>query len=227
VSDVSRRELTELGVDHAAVHVVHNGVDVPLTAVAPRSETPMLVVLGRLVPHKRVEYALDAVATLREEFPGLQLVVVGRGWWHDEIEAHGRALGLTGSDLRMEGWVSEDRKDELLSQAWVSLVPSLKEGWGIGVMEAAAHGTPSVAFRDAGGVAESVVDGVTGTLVDDLEGFIDATRELLRDDALRGEYAVQAREHARTYSWDSAASGLEKVLLDEVRPRVPAPGITH
>jgi glycosyltransferase involved in cell wall biosynthesis len=174
-----------------------------------------LVVLGRLVPHKRVEFALDTVAALREEFPGLRLVVAGRGWWHDEIVEHRERLGLTEDDVLLEGWIDEDEKDRLLSSAWVSLVPSLKEGWGIAVMEAAAHGTPSIAFRDAGGVAESIVDGETGVLVDTVEEFTEATRRLLRDASMRESYAVGAREHARTYSWDSAVSDVEKILLDE------------
>jgi glycosyltransferase involved in cell wall biosynthesis len=216
VSDVSRREIAELGVDQTSIGVVHNGVDVPAEAVAPRSGTPLLVVLGRLVPHKRVEYALEVVARLRDQIPGLRLVVAGRGWWHDEIETHRASLGLTSDEVVMQGWIDEDEKDRLLSSAWLSLVPSLKEGWGIAVMEAAAHGTPSIAFRDAGGVAESVVDGVTGLLVDDLDGFVDATRRLLLDTDLREAYGARAREHARAYSWGSTVADVEKILRDEV-----------
>ena len=49
-------------------------------------------------------------------------------------------------------------------------MPSLKEGWGLVVVEAGVHGTPTVAFRTAGGPADSIVDGETGLLVDDVEG---------------------------------------------------------
>ncbi|HET7899908.1 MAG TPA: glycosyltransferase [Candidatus Nanopelagicales bacterium] len=222
VSDVSGRELAELGVDPAAIGVVHNGVDVPEHAVAPRSATPLLVVLGRLVPHKRVEYAIDTVARLRDEFPGLRLVVAGRGWWHDEIETHRDSLGLTDDEISLVGWIDEDEKDRLLSAAWLSLVPSLKEGWGIAVMEAAAHGTPSIAFREAGGVAESIVDGVTGILADDLDSFVSATRTLLADADLRRSLGNAARDHARLYSWDGAVDTMEKVLGAELQA-APAP----
>ena len=219
VSDISRRELSLLGVSHDAIHVVHNGVDVAESGIAARCETPVLVVLGRLVPHKRVEFALETTARLLPEFPDLRLLVVGRGWWQSEVEAHAARLGLDERQVTFEGWVDEPTKDRLLSSAWISLVPSLKEGWGIAVMEAAAHGTPSVAFRDAGGVAESIIDGQTGVLVDDLDGFVEAVRELIRDRETREEYARQAREHARLYTWDNAVVTMEKVLSDTARDR--------
>ena len=46
-------------------------------------------------------------------------------------------------------------------------LPSLKEGWGLVVGEAGMHGTPTVAYRCAGGTRESIEDGVSGLLVDD------------------------------------------------------------
>ena len=144
-------------------------------------------------------------------------MVVGRGWWQSEVESYAARRGLDERQVTFEGWVDEATKDRFSSAAWISLVPSLKEGWGIAVMEAAAHGTPSVAFRDAGGVAESIIDGQTGTLVDDLDGFVRATRELIRDHTTREEYARQAREHARVYTWDNAIAHLEKVLSDSAR----------
>ncbi len=223
VSEVSKHELVELGVDARAITVVHNGVSVPATLAAARSSHPSLVVLGRLVPHKRVELALDTVARLLPEFPDLTLTVAGRGWWHDEIIAHRNRLGLTPDVVDVRGWVSEPEKDVLLSRSWLSLVPSLKEGWGIAVMEAAAHGTPSVAFRDAGGVAESVVDGVTGLLGDDVDGFVDAVRRLLADDALRQRMSEQARVHAAAYGWEQTVVSLESVLLAAARPSDAAP----
>ena len=67
-----------------------------------------------------------------------------------------------------------------MAQAWVMAMPSLKEGWGLSVIEAAAHGTPSVAFRGAGGLAESIVDGETGLLVGGgQEAFTATLRRLL------------------------------------------------
>ena len=101
--------------------------------------------LGRLVPHKRVELALDLTARLRRAVPDLHLTIAGRGWWEDELREHASAL----SRWDLMRWASPVTSTSRPStgssrEAWVSLVPSLKEGWGLSVVEAAAHATPSV-----------------------------------------------------------------------------------
>ena len=123
--------------------------------------------LGRLVPHKRVELALRAVAALRERTPAWCLHVVGARLLADELVADADRLGIEDA-VRFHGFVDDEAKNRLLASAWVNLLPSLKEGWGLAIVEAGALGTPSVAFREAGGTTESVVDGETGLLVDDM-----------------------------------------------------------
>ena len=61
------------------------------------------------------------------------------------------------------------------------VLPSLKEGWGLVVGEAAAHRTPTVAYASAGGTRESIVDGVSGVLVDTQAELTSALGALLRD----------------------------------------------
>ena len=84
VSDSTTRELVDLGVDPDRITIIHNGTDAVADADAERSPAPRVVVLGRLVPQKRVEIALDAVAALRDRVPGLHLDVVGSGWWEPQ-----------------------------------------------------------------------------------------------------------------------------------------------
>ena len=86
--------------------------------------------------------------------------------------------------------MSEAEKHQLLARAWVHAMPSLKEGWGLVVVEAGVHGTPTVAFRTAGGPADSIVDGETGLLVDDAgragrRAYTAALASLLTDGARR------------------------------------------
>src|SRR6185312_12044415 len=87
VSGPTAEELGTLGIDPSRISVVPNGVE-PVPAVASvRSAEPRLVVLGRLVPHKRVEHAIEVLARLRDRWPGLRLSVVGEGWWDKELRA--------------------------------------------------------------------------------------------------------------------------------------------
>jgi glycosyltransferase involved in cell wall biosynthesis len=221
VSEVTRREVCELGVRDDALQVVHNGTDRVLAAAVPPSPTPVVCVLGRLVPHKRVELAMQAVAALRAELPDLRLAVVGRGWWEAELREAADALGVTDA-VDFLGFVDERTKHELLGRAWVLAQPSLKEGWGLSVVEAAAHGTPAVAFADAGGLAESVRDGETGLLVGSPEEFTAALRALLLDAPLRARLGDGARAHAADYTWEGAVDAFAQLLASLAPARVRA-----
>ena len=226
VSEVSRQDLAALGVRADDVRVVHNGTP-GATQAGPRSAVPEVVVLGRLVPHKRVEHAVRAVAALAPELPGLRLTVVGQGWWESELREEVERLGV-GDRVDLVGWVSDQDKQRILSRAWVMAVPSVKEGWGLCVVEAAAHGTPSVAYHDAGGLSESVVDGVTGLLCHGTDAFTDALRRLLVQPALRAQMGTAAVGHAACFTWDATTEAFAAVL-DEAAGgprRLPADRLT-
>ncbi|MTK05312.1 glycosyltransferase family 4 protein [Micromonospora sp. CP22] len=213
VSEASRAELVALGVDAERIDVVPNGTP-PVTGPSlPRTPNPSLVVLGRLVPHKRVEIALQTVAELAEELPDLELVVAGQGWWEEPLRARCAALGIT-DRVRFSGFVSEDEKHALLSSAWLALTPSLKEGWGLTIVEAAARSTPTVAFRYAGGVAEAMVDMETGLLVDDEAEFTAVVRDLLADDVRRKAMGEAALAHAARYTWTATGARFAQLVAD-------------
>lgn len=212
VSQATRRELGRLGIRERRTAVVHNGMR-PLPATeAARSATPRVAVLGRLVPHKRVEIVLEAAAHLAPAFPDLTVDVIGRGWWEPRLRELAEQLGLD-DRICFHGFVDEQTKADLLAQAWVHAVPSIKEGWGLSVIEAAAAGTPSVAFVDAGGVSESVVDGVTGLLVDGGEPeFAAALHRLLADAPLRASLGRAARNRAELFTWERTCRRWVEVL---------------
>jgi glycosyltransferase involved in cell wall biosynthesis len=213
VSDISKSDLVEVGVRAADIVVVHNGTP-PATVTAERSPTPEVLVLGRLVPHKRVEHALRAVAALRADLPALRLTIVGHGWWEQEIRAEVERLELA-DRVTIEGYVDEAAKQRLLARAWVLATPSIKEGWGLCVVEAAVHGTPSVAYRSAGGLAESVLDGRTGLLADDDEAdFTAQLRRLLTDDLLRLRAGRAAVGHAERFTWAATTTAFAEVLAE-------------
>jgi glycosyltransferase involved in cell wall biosynthesis len=203
VSSASRLELSGIGVDPSRIAVIHNGTpESPWAPVEP-SATPLLVVLSRLVPHKQVEVALRTVAALADEVPDLRLVVAGKGWWEPRLRDLAARLAIS-DRVRFAGYIPEEEKHALLCQAWLSLAPSLKEGWGLTIVEAGERGTPTVAFRRAGGVAEALVDGETGALADDEASFIEHVRTLLADHDRRGRMGAAAVAHAARFTWTAA-----------------------
>lgn len=216
VSRATRAELRGLGVAGSRIAVVHNGTDPVLPVEVATSPTPTICVVARLVPHKQVEHAIDAAAALAADHPGLRLLVVGSGWWEGELHAYARELVEQGVVV-FEGHVSELRKQEIYAESWVMALPSLKEGWGLVVGEAAAHGTPTVAYADAGGTRESVIDGVSGLLAGDQAGLTAALRAVLEDAELRRRLADGAVRHSRGFTWGHSQSAFAHVVACAVR----------
>ena len=217
VSEASKRDLTALGIPNGAITVARNGLTTRRSNV-DRSATPRLCVLARLVPHKQIEHAVTVAARLRSEFPDLELDIVGEGWWRPELEAAVAELSAEGF-VHLHGHVPDDERDRLLGRAWLMLLPSVKEGWGLAVLEAAAQRTATVAYRDAGGVTESIVDGSTGLLVDDLEGLVSATRHVLANPWTRERLGDAAALRARDFDW-SVTTGIVEGVLEEAVGRV-------
>lgn len=221
VSGSTRTDLVRRGLAPERITVVPNGVDLDAYAPVagePEFSEPTLVFVGRIKRYKRVDLMLDAVAALRDRGLNVRLVVAGRGDHLPELRRRRERLAL---DDRVEflGFVSEDRKRELLRRAWVHVLTSPKEGWGLSNMEAAASATPTVA-SDSPGLRDSVVDGETGLLVPhgDVTALTDALQRILEDPRLRRRMGAAARSFAEGFSWDASAQRVLEVLRRSAPP---------
>jgi glycosyltransferase involved in cell wall biosynthesis len=220
VSGRTKDELAELGVDPSHIAVIHNGTDEALSTGVGKSPFPTIVVLGRLVPHKRVEHAIEILAMLRETHPTLRLRIIGDGWWAPRVREHAEACGVSDRVAHL-GYISEQEKHAELAAAWVALAPSIKEGWGLNVVEAASHGVPTVAYHGAGGLSESIEDGRTGLLVHDLAAMAAAVSGLLSNQLMRDTLGSAAREHARQFTWEGTTTSWEDLLAHVARRGAP------
>ncbi|MGH3483734.1 MAG: glycosyltransferase family 4 protein [Nocardioidaceae bacterium] len=211
VSARTRDELSGLGVGADRIAVVHNGTEPSPDLTGERSATPTICVVGRLVPHKQIEHAIDAVAQLRARFPGLRCRIVGAGWWEESLREY--AAGRRVADaVEFLGHVDEADKHRVYANAWVQALPSLKEGWGLVVGEAGAHGTPTVAYRSARGTQESISSDVSGLLVDTKAEFVAALGQILDDHEVRKRLGKGAYEGSLRYTWEHAEESFLSVL---------------
>ncbi len=164
---------------------------------------------------------LRALARLVAGGDRVRLVIAGQGDHAGALARLRDELGL-GGVVDMPGFVDENTKRELLRRAWVHVLTSPKEGWGIVNIEAAACGTPTVA-SDSPGLRDSVIDGVTGLLVPhgDVDALAAALTRVLRDDRLRHELSEQARQFATRFTWERSAdlteAHLEKAMTGNAR----------
>jgi glycosyltransferase involved in cell wall biosynthesis len=213
VSLPSARDLTGLGVRPGQIAVVRNGLDeapVPTLSVR-RSVTPRVVVLSRLVPHKQIEDALEAIAALRPRIPDLHLDVLGGGWWEQRLVDHAALLGISDA-VTFHGHVDDETKHQVLQRCWVQVLPSRKEGWALAVPEAGQHSVPTIGYRSSGGLTDSIVDGVTGVLVDNHDELVDQLERLLTDQVLREQLGAKAQTRSGEFSWQQSAEAMRTVL---------------
>lgn len=199
--------------------------DVPLAPRPARAAGAPLVVgsLGRLDGVKGYDVLMRALVRL----PGVRAVVVGEGAARPELERLARELGVA-DRVELPGWA--DRPSELLPGFDVFCLPSRSEGFPLSIVEAMLAELPVVASR-VGSVAELVVDGTTGLVVepDDVDGLVAALRQL-RDDQLRAKLGVAGRQRARErYTVEHMARAYERLWARVVaaprrsRLRPPAP----
>ena len=135
-----------------------------VSSPSPAATPPYVLYVGRHIPDKRVEVLPAAVAVARESIPDLRLVVLGTGPSSDAVRAEVRRVG--GEDWTdFPGFVSDAELDTLLHGALALANPSRREGYGLVVVEANAHGTPVVLVADEGNAATELIDaGVNGVV---------------------------------------------------------------
>ncbi len=207
VSPSTASGLEQVGVDRNRIRIIINGTHLP-DEVGTESDEPLFVGLGRLVPHKRFDLSIKAWEQVRPHVGG-RLVIAGQGPEHDRLRA------MAGRGVELPGRISEDDKAALLRHAWLMVHPASHEGWGLVITEAAAYGTPSLAFR-VPGLRDSVVDGMSGILVDRPEDLAPTWRRIAADPTLRARLREGARRRAAACTWTSTVDRFEEICEEAV-----------
>jgi len=213
VSESTSQDLLSLGFKW--VFVVPEGLNFkPLEELPEKAGYPVVVFVGRLKRAKRPDHALKAFRIVREKIPKAELWVIGDGYFRKSL----KKVAVNG--VKFFGGLSNLERRKLVKRAWGLVNPSVREGWGLNVVEAAGFGAPCVGY-DVAGLRDSVCDGVTGFLVEDgnVEALGDALIRVLEDEGLRMRLSKNALEYAKQFSWDKSAEEFMKVLERTVNER--------
>lgn len=226
VSESTKQELIERGYQADKIRIIHNGVSFEpweREKWCEKESNPTFIYAGRYSPYKGINKSVEAFARLKEEFPNAALWILGK---KDQAYVDQNLMPIckkynlewcdvpeTDGDIVSWGYVSEEKKLELLSRAWALLYPSIREGWGIPVTEAGCVGTPSVAF-DSPGIREAINYDKAGYLCAEntVNGLYDQMKTVLSD---RKKY-IDKQEKAYIYSsqflWDKVGHELEDFI---------------
>ena len=214
-SESTRTVLCSRGVRD--VTVIPNGCDtVPLPALKPKPlELPLrLVVVCRLAPNKRVDHAIQAVKALQQRNIESKLTIVGSGEVENDLRQLAARLDL-GTRVVFTGPLPEQAKNEQLRQAHFLVHTSVREGWGLNVLEANAMGTPAAVYP-VGGLVDSTVKNETGwiTETESPEAMAGQLADVLKDPAKYSACRNQAWERSKKFQWNvvlpQACDWLEK-----------------
>jgi glycosyltransferase involved in cell wall biosynthesis len=226
-------ELHRMGMPRRSAHVVPCGVDLaafrPEGATAERSARPRLLSLGRLVPRKGVDTAVEAMRYLRDA----ELFVAGgppAEEFHRDPEVTRlrwiASLAGVSDRVRFLGRVDRGQVPALMRSADLVVCVPWYEPFGIVPLEAMACGVPVVASA-VGGLTDTVVHGETGVLVPprDANAVANATRRLLADPEYRRTLGAAGHRRVRSrYTWPKVGDSMLDVYGALVRESAVAAG---
>lgn len=218
VSQSTARDLIGYGVRKESIDIIEPG-----TSNEGRSSRALenraqgtLVCVSRLMKYKGIQLAFDALRRILQLLPDTKLIVAGSGPYETSLHDCATRMGIS-KNVRFLGKVSDPEKFELFMDARVALSPSMREGFGISVIEANSVGTPVVAW-DVPGSRDAIVNNETGLLAPfpDAKAFADHLLTLLSDDDSWNRLSQSALKWSAAHSWDQAADRFDRSISDSL-----------
>ena len=209
ISKSTKKEIIEsLNYPSEKITVAYPGVDRRFKPGIKTSRKFTIMFVGGLKPRKNPEFLLKVKARLNQ--PDVQLVFAGDGPLRH---------CLKGDRIRVSGFLAEKDKPKIYHQADVVVLPSIKEGFGMTLIEAGASGLPVVG-NNSWSIPEIIKDGVTGFLAqpDDVDDWAEKLTRLINSKSLRQKMGAAGWKQARTkFTWENNIKTQLKVYENLIR----------
>lgn len=218
VSKSTRASLIEFG--HCATQwIVPNGLPSGLIAhqqsFIPQSDQIKLIVVSRLVRHKRIDHIVRAMSLLTKQNINARLTIVGNTTTSESKRLMRLVVSLKLSNvIEFAGQVTDERLNELYRAAHMVISTSVREGWGLTINEANICGVPSVVYP-APGLIDSTIHGCNGIICNETtpSSLVEGVQLLLANyNAIL--YNLKHYWPATISTWDQSADTLEQILTD-------------
>ncbi|MBA7620644.1 D-inositol-3-phosphate glycosyltransferase [subsurface metagenome] len=197
------------------IEVIPNGIDLARFKGLDRQRSRqkpglgnefVVMTIARLESVKGIEYLIRAISKLKEASPqsiNIKLVIVGDGSERENLESLSAKLGLT-ERVKFLGQIPNEKIPEYLAEADCFCLPSLREGFGIVILEAQAAGIPVIGTK-VGGILDLIEDDKTGILVESKnpEAISRAISKIYANPDFVQNLVQNARINLEKYNWDN------------------------
>ena len=211
-------EVTKYRCPPKKIRIIPNGVNIKVFKPSSSTEKENLVCwMGRFVPEKGLKYLVDAIKIISGLKSNVKFLLIGDGPLRAKIIERLNKYGLTGQTV-FTGRVPHEKIYDLISKASVFVLPSVKEGMPMVLLEVMASGKPVIG-SDISGISDVVTHGQNGLLVPprNPEALANAVLTLLNDESLRRRLGRNARQlMVEKYSWNIITSKIEKVYYEAI-----------
>lgn len=214
ISESTKQDLIAHGIPQEQISIIPMFSNVRCEQTPQKSETPTLLIIGRIAPVKQIEHAIDAYTIARETISSLKLVIIGKTEraYTDYAEYITQKISNNPNITLIEN-ATEHEKLTRLQRSHLLLMTSKKEGYGLVILEAATCGTPTIGYR-VPGVQDAVVHKKTGFLVNNATPAAMATAicEIIKQPIQYREMQEQARLYAATHTKEKTANAFQDIL---------------
>ncbi|HXF69637.1 MAG TPA: glycosyltransferase family 1 protein [Thermoflexus sp.] len=211
-SEATRQDLIRFyGIPPGKIVVAYPGYDPPPVPKDPEPilrrfgiRRPYVISVGTVHPRKNFSLILKVAARwIAEGWEG-QVVIVGKAGWADPAFERMRRDPIWEGRLVLTGYVDDESRGALLSQAEAFLFPSLYEGFGFPILEAQACGVP-VLCTPNGSLREVAGDGAILLPPEDPDPWLEALNRLARDPDFRAALIARGHANRKRFSWETCA----------------------
>ncbi len=197
-------ELISYGIQRKNISIIPHGVSSILPKEKKKDKIPTIIYLAQIAQDKGIEDAIEAVKILLKK-QNIFFWIVGKCDNENYMTKIKQLLNISnmGKNTTIFGFVSEKEKFDLLSRAFVLIHPSIREGWGLNVIEANSVGTPAVGYN-VSGLKDSIQHMETGLLINHMSplGLVDGIEKLITDRDLYKKLSGNAVIWAKNFTWE-------------------------
>ena len=205
----ARADLIYLGINYMRIIRIPPGVDKNTFHPTKKTDYPSIVYFGGMRKYKRPEESIYLLKDLIGRIDDLKLTIVGSGPEYESLIKMTNQMNLHGN-ITFTGRLTTDELSKIVATSWLNVHTSVTEGWGFSILEAAAAGTPTVAYAVPGVVDAIETDNNGITVKDgDRKALAEATIKILSNPE---KWWSSSIEVAKKYSWDKTAQSWEKVI---------------